>query len=405
MNWAQLGDDADAMRLARALVASGEDRLVWVCEASPAAAGELRRLAPAARVTDDWESLLAGRLADTVLVARGPDAERRTDQIRKLLQAGVSVVATHPVVDSMLTYYELEMVREEFHGRLVPLLAARWHPAVEHALELLSAGGEFSIGPVEQLLIERQMTDRTQVEVQRQFARDVDLAQGFVGELSQVSALAPASAERAYANLGVQLAGPSGVPVRWTVGPVVESPGGRLTLLGPQGKLTIDMPDEGPWRVGDSRRTTEHQRMFPAEAWGQAALEHSRRSAAGEDAAPRWVDAARTVELAEAIERSLAKGRTITLYDEDYSEQHTFKGKMAAAGCSLLMLSLALFIASAVAVQMGLSVARYVPWLIAAVLLTFLLMQTLSLVFPPQETAATPSESDQGASRAGSTTR
>ncbi len=46
------------------------------------------------------------------------------------------------------------------------------------------------------------------------------------------------------------------------------------------------------------------------------------------------------VELAETIERSLKKSRTIDLYYEDYTEEGTFKGTMTSIGCGLLVLGL-----------------------------------------------------------------
>ncbi len=386
MKLAILGDDG-ALAAAQAVAATGQDALVWICECSAAAAADLARLAPAARVTDDWESLLEGRVADVVLVGRGADQERRAEQLRKLVQAGVPAVVVHPAVDSMLVYYELEMIREQVGGRLAPLLIDRKRGSIEHALELLSAG-DAGVGPVEQISLERQMADRGETSVRRQLARDADLAQIFAGELNQVSALAPADGQRAYANLGVQWAGPADVPVRWTVGPVMERLGGRLTLLGRTGKLVIDMPESGGWTVTKSRGGESTSYAFPADDAGQAAVRQIRDALEPAPVAPTWTEAARTLELADAVERSLAKGRTITLYDEDYSEQHTFKGKMAAAGCSLLMLSLALLFIGAAAAQLGVPLAGYTPWFLAVVLVGFLLLQTLTLVFPPQDSPA-----------------
>lgn len=388
MKLALLGDDDETLQAARAVAVSGEIALVWICDCRDDAAAELLRFAPTAKRTDDWESLVSGQIVDAVLVGRADDQERRADQLRKLVQAGVAAVVVHPAVDSMLVYYELEMIREQAAGRLVPLLTARKLPAVEHALELLSDASDLAIGPVEQLSLEREMADRSQTAVRRQLARDVDLVQVFAGELNQVSALAPAEGERAYANLSVQWAGPAGAVARWSVGPVMQRSGGRLSLVGRAGKLVIEMPDQGDWTVTQWRQGTESSRGFAATDAELAMLRQIREVNGPTPAMPSWVEAARTLELADAVERSLAKGRTITLYDEDYSEQHTFKGKMAAAGCSLLMVSLALLLCGAAAAQMGLPLAGYTPWLIAFLLGAFLLLQTLGLVFPAGEPTA-----------------
>ena len=65
----------------------------------------------------------------------------------------------------------------------------------------------------------------------------------------------------------------------------------------------------------------------------------------------------RTVELAETIDTSLARGRTIDLHREDFTDIGTFKGTMTSLGCGLLMVGLALTVfvavAGGVAAQMG----------------------------------------------------
>lgn len=98
-------------------------------------------------------------------------------------------------------------------------------------------------------------------------------------------------------------------------------------------------------------------------------------------ASPDWVDASRAIELSETIDRSLAKGRTIELYYEDYTEQGTFKGTMASVGCGLLMLTLGLLVFVALAEQMGLPFLKYWPHVVVGGLAVFLLAQLLMLVF------------------------
>jgi len=74
------------------------------------------------------------------------------------------------------------------------------------------------------------------------------------------------------------------------------------------------------------------------------------RLAGGEagDAVPTatWADAARAVELAETVPRSLAKGRAIDLHREEFSELGTFRGTMASLGCAIVLAGLLVLVAA-----------------------------------------------------------
>ena len=104
---------------------------------------------------------------------------------------------------------------------------------------------------------------------------------------------------------------------------------------------------------------------------------------AGKPSAPTWPDACRDVELTESIARSLAKGRTIELHDEEHSEHGTFKGTMTSLGCGLLLASLLLLPVAAVLAKLtNNAFFGYAPYLILGVLGVFLVLQSLKLVFP-----------------------
>jgi len=89
-----------------------------------------------------------------------------------------------------------------------------------------------------------------------------------------------------------------------------------------------------------------------------------------------WSDAARAVELAEAVERSVRRGRTIELHDEDFSEEATFKGTMTSLGCAVLMFGLVTLVVAAAFRQHG----RWL-YVLLVVFLLFLALQLFRLVF------------------------
>jgi hypothetical protein len=159
-------------------------------------------------------------------------------------------------------------------------------------------------------------------------------------------------------------------------------PGAQLTVLGSQGKATIEIqPDELPWSLEVA--TGGHGDRQTFDEWNPAdeTLEQLASALQGVAVEPDWVDASRAVELAETIERSLKKSRTIDLYYEDYTEQSTFKGLMASIGCGLLIFGLLVMGAVAVGDLMGLPVRKSWAYLLAGGMGIFLLLQLLMLVF------------------------
>ena len=387
MKFALLGADLPALTLARAVAESHEHELVWAGELGEA--GPLfRALAPQAVQSDAWESLLAAAEVDAVIVARAEDDDQRADQLRKLVQEGIPLLVSHPIHGSMLVCYELDMIRRESGGVLLPYLPWRGHPAVERMRSLVADESAAGLGRLEQVVVERAMADRDKSKVTAQFAIDIDLVRFLAGELTKIGAMAPAGADERYANLGVQLSGPGNVLVRWSVGPVEERAGARIMLVARGGKATLFIPqDDGPWTLEVLRGDRRDLQEFAA--WNAAAesIRHMQRAIAGEEVHPDWIDACRCIELAESIDRSLNKGRTLELYYEDYSEQATFKGTMTSLGCGLLVAALAVLPVAAIAARLGVPLARYWAWILLAVFTLFLLLQGLRLVFPSAEKA------------------
>src|SRR5207249_4805185 len=149
---------------------------------------QLRAILPARTPELEWEVLLHGRLVDAVIVAHGPDQELRAEELRKLVQAGVPLLVAHPVVDSMLVYYELDMIRRESSCVIVPNMPWRWHPAIAQLAGLIAAA-DSPLGPIGQAMFERTLRQRDRSAVAAQFARDVDLVRAVCGDVTKLAAL------------------------------------------------------------------------------------------------------------------------------------------------------------------------------------------------------------------------
>ncbi len=384
MKWALLGHDPEALDLARAIVGSNDDQLVAGAELGPARA-LVASLAPAAVLDDGWEAWLENDQIQGVVVGRGA-AGQRDEALERLTRAGRTLIVCQPSGPSM-QYFELEMLRQESGARLLPYLPARWHPAVTELFERLAAGPSDGLGPLEQVIIERQLPDRSPEAVLAQLMRDLDLARSVAGELTQVGALAPAVGESRYAGLGVQLSGPAGVLVRWSTrsGATLE---GKLTLLGRAGTAALSLEaDPALWTVAAEvgSRTFGPLRFGD---WLPAREALARAGATGPQApawSPAWLDAARAVELTEAVPRSLDRNKTVELRADEASELQAFKGTMAASGCGLLLFALLVFFLGTVASGFGVPLAGYWPAAVLVLLCVFLLLQLLRWIVPAEE--------------------
>lgn len=385
MKFALLGGDPAVLELAAAVANSPDHELVWA-HLPRAQWPALAAFAPHLRPSEEWEGLLAG-VADAVLAGPGleTDADERADQVRRLVADRIPVLAVHPFHPASLIYYELESQRGEPPAVLVPYLPSRGHPAVTELASWLAASrarGE----TFEQLVCERFLADRNAVTIRKQFAVDVDLAASLAGEFTHLGALAPGAtafeAAPQYANLGVQAFGKHGTMFRWSVSPVDPHPGARWTLVTSGGKATLEALAGQPWKV--ERRTPEglETREFPTWTGAAETLAHFVAAIEHPSATPTlpdWDAALRAAELAEAIDRSLTKRRTIEVRGENLSEAGAFKTTMSAASCVLLA-------AAPVVICSGAILSRtpmlaWLGWAIlglsVAVMVVFLLLQTL----------------------------
>lgn len=389
MKFALLGTDPDALALALAAARSKEHQLVWAHELGEAEAA-VRAAAPGVQIAEHWEGLLDGSVADVVIVSRAVDQETRGEQLRKLAQAAVPLIASHPVVDSMLVYYELDMIRRENHAVLLAFTPGRWHPAWRQLNELMQAD-EGPLGLLEQVVIERAAVARDRWSVLRHFARDLELARPLCGNLTTVAAMASTGVRSTpeatnYGALSVQMSGPSGVLVRWSVGPIEQREAAQYSFLFARGKMVLDAPEGRAWRLdvqreGDTASQTFDATNSPAEVLALLP------DALGGDAPAEldWLAASRTMELTDAVEHSLQRGRSIDLHYETPTEHATFKGLMSGVGCFLLLGGLVVLVVATAAMHAGVPLAVYWPYLLLAVLGIFLLLQLLGFVFPHNE--------------------
>lgn len=350
MKFGLLGNDGQMAGVVAAAVARG-DEVVFACDVPAGTAA----VPPTARVAP-WETLMDARGCDAVLVGGAAWNEARAEAVRKLVQAGRTLVLSQPLELSMLWAYEIDMIRKDSGARLIPCLPDRLHPFTARLRSEIEAGlGGGPLGAVETVDMTRRLVDRSRDSVLRHFARDADLVRVLVGEPQRLSTLGGGT-ESVWATLAVGLTGPTAVPVRWQV--ARGDPAGlMITVVGSGGTCTVTIPEnpeaDWTWTTPTGRETCSFDR-------GAAILSVLDAGAAGGTGfgPAAWDDAARAIELAETVPRSVAKGRAVDLHQEEFSELGTFRGTMASLGCGLVLAGLFVLL---VATLVG-GVAREAGW-------------------------------------------
>ena len=385
------GWDEQIKAVVEAALAEGE-RIVLACDLlEEDAAG----LPAGCRRATSWEAVVDENSCEAVLVGRRTAGGDRDEGLRKLVQAGRRLLLSHPATESMLLAFELDMIRADTAAILLPCLPDRLHPFAAAARRVIEASlAEASpIGRLEAILFARPLPDRERTAVLAAFARDADLIRVLTGDPQRLATLGSVAGEAAYANLTVELGSGSQLPIRWQVSPGEGD--ATLTIRGDAGEVVIsigrDWRWEGPFEPDGPGDDTGPARMLGLLA---AAVrgEPTTVVAAGEAITPAdWPDAARAIELAEAVPRSLAKGRAIDLHQEEFSEIGTFKGTMASLGCGLVLAALLVLllatlvggIAREAGWEIGERVASAWPLVVLAVLAGFLALQALPMLVAP----------------------
>lgn len=394
-----LGIDAAVAQVVAAARRQG-DEIVLACDV-PADSPHVGLVA-GVPADPSWEAIVDPRSCDAVLVGRDGWSESRAEGVRKLVQAGRTLLVSHPLELSMLWAYEVEMIRKDSGAAVIPFLPSRLHPFIGRLRREIAAGiaGAGPRGPVETVTIERRMRDRSREAVLRQLARDADLVRVLVGEPERLSTLGSGDQERAWGTLAVGFTGPAQVPVRWQV-TRGDTDGLRIVLAAARGGCTVEQPDDrAPWTMAfsgdgppaDVPPTAMDDGDTMLGVLREACANLAGRPARGADdeAVPpaSWADASRAIEMAETVPRSVAKGRAIDLHKEEFSELGTFKGTMASLGCAIVLGALLLLLLATLVGGVarearwgfGERIAGLWPFIVLAVLGVFLTLQLLPLL-------------------------
>ena len=398
MRIATLGFDEELVEFVRQIEQSPKHQLVGSFDAGDGAS-EIESISPQTRTTaESWEGLLSGTVADLVIVASRPSTagavEQRDNQLRKLVQAATPMLLIQPTCE-MIVAFELEMIRQDSKCVMLPYHRMLFHPAYQAVRKLVTDANDDQLGSIEQIIWNRQAVTRDRKTVLDMFTHDAIVLRDLLGNVTQVAAMVSSDSESGFANLGVQLTGSDDRLARWSIGPVQEHSGAKLTVVGSTGSAVLSMLPQQVCELsihGERQEITETAPVTAALVWAEEHL-------ASDDGAV-WDQACRVMELEDAVQRSARRGRTIELHNEMVSERDTFKSMMAAGGCGLLLWVMVLLLVAGVVEGLRLPIRdnlfwRLWPVYLAAPLFIFLLMQLFQFAAAKPERPTTPEE-DEG---------
>jgi hypothetical protein len=308
----------------------------------------------------------------------------------------VPMIVVCPACEAIVGF-EIEMIRRDTKAIIIPYVPQASHPVLDHLSQWVLQVDESPVGRVEQVVLEREQADRSRQAVLVQLARDASVMREFIGTIQTVSASGPVTAIGrdplgpktkelpSLANLSVHLGGDDGLSGRWSIAPTAGEEVGRLSLIGQRGKVVLQMPATGDWSLlmpGGEVKTEpaylddDAQQAF---SW----LSHAIETDAFYDP-ESWLAACRDQEAAEAVDRSLARGRTIELFNEEHTEEDSFKGVMAMGGCLLLVMALGVLFVAVIVEGLRLPMRTWPLWRLWPFYLlvpigAFLLLQLLQL--------------------------
>jgi hypothetical protein len=206
------------------------------------------------------------------------------------------------------------------------------------------------LGTIQQVRWDAICPDRSRENVLDRFVADVAQLRRWLGPIDKVLATGP-HGETHYdpfapkgdlpeiEQLAVHLGTRTNRSVTWSVVPGKE--GDRITLVGTGGEAVLNVGPRGERWTGTMRVGEEVDQFEfapgPIRWLGFMILSEG-------ESLPPWLDSCRDLEVVEAIDRSLLRGRTVAVHAEETTEAESFKGAMASGGCIILMLVLLAFL-------------------------------------------------------------
>lgn len=408
MKLAVLGTESNAVCLAQEALAQGHT-IEWVDDSQTIGTGGAANVVGGS----NWEVVVDRGAFDGVIVGRDAGStELRAEQLKRIAAEAMPMLAVHPARSSVLPYYEVDMTRREMHGVVRHYNPIAGHPVLEELASWVRMGHP-TVGAIHQVTCERRVSDTARSHVTACLARDAEVLAAVAGDIKRVSAIGPKIDQLSFASLQVQMTCLGPASVRWSVGSKVGAEFDvALTLIGDSGTIVLSIVEPGPespsvtWKLetleADSRNAEQLEPFNPAAvAIDRLAAAINAPTSDEPDRRSTWDTATRSMEVVDAIELSLEKGRTLDVHQQELTERLAFRGTMAAMGCGLLLVGFIVFVVVSIfGTAEGEDRRRLIgswPIILLAVLAFFLLLQCAPLLVskrPPSDKAKKSGENE-----------
>ena len=325
MKFSVIGTSTDAMTLLQEVSSSSEHDLVTGAVSGSLADAVVSHQLPLRRAGSAEDALL-DQNADTVILAI-EDIEEVLRVARAATQAGKNVVLFAPTDCSPAFSFELHLILDESPHAIIPVTGrSRLQDLDFKALEL-----NLDRIDIQQISLELPVARSDKKEIRRKIVQGLDTLSASGCHYSQVTALEALAPDGNLLSLLITLNSQS----------AAEQPEPPATLLLKPAILSTSEPPvstssastESALRIQNSKaspiafRVSEIAPLLPRIAW----------LCSHRDQCSAWMESfSETLELAEAVNKSLKRRRTVDVHFDSGSERGVFKSQMTAIGCGVL---------------------------------------------------------------------
>lgn len=359
MKFCVIGTNKAAAGLLRELAGSAEHSLSACAIDGPLLAAAAAAGIPLRLAATPEESLLESGV--TVAVLATEDSEETLRVARAATQADRHVVVILPELCSPAFSFELHLVLDESQSAIIPLTG-------RFALtDLPREDLELALDPRQslQLAIELPVEESSPATIRRRVQQGLDILSASGFRYTQVTALDSLAPDGTFLSRLITLnSNPSSEQVL---------PPATLTLR-PAAMLASQAIE---LRISKSDGTIEKNAVSES----VNVLPRIDYLCGNRTDCPKWMESfSATLELAEAVEKSLRRRRTVDVHFDSGSERGVFKSQMTAIGCGVLMFMMFGMIAYLIVAQLtdlpkwALHIARLL-WITPLVI--FLIAQAL----------------------------
>ena len=362
MRFAIAGNDATAFDVLRELAGSSAHSLVRCALSGELAAAVSQASIPVFLAATVEDALLAGDV-DIVIVAID-DLDESLRIVRAASQADRHVIVIPPALCSPAYSFELHLILDESQCGIMPLLprtAITELPlaAVDLGLDELTT---------RQLSLELSLTATSPLELRATVIRGLDYLSAAGFKFTQVTALESNAPDGSLISRLITLSAATTAEKPLPPGTLTIKPSGKpSTAAERESVLQISLNGGGVRTVTIAETANVVDRIVTV--------------CQSREICGKWMDAfSVTMELAEAVSKSLRRRRTVDVHFDSGSEKGVFKSQMTALGCGVLtfmMLGMVAYLIVAQLVPLPDNVLHILRILWITPLVLFLIAQVL----------------------------